>query len=226
MSTPPIPVLHQDEHLMIIHKPAALLTIPGRSPDKQDCVWSRLRSEHPGRDILLVHRLDRDTTGLMIFACSREAQGELSRQFQHRQVHKEYQARVHGHLTPATGRIDAPIRKDWTRNDPPVYIIDSERGKPAATRWDVAAHRPGETLVRLFPETGRSHQLRVHMLALGHPIIADPIYAPPHPDPALTLQLCAVELAFPHPVSGTPLRFRTNPPFFSQENTAASRPES
>jgi len=214
MKNPPIPVIYQDEHLMVINKPASLLTIPGRSPDKQDCVWSRLKAEHPEHDIYLVHRLDRDTTGLMIFALSREAQSELSRQFQRRHIHKEYHARVHGRIQEDTGIIDAPLRKDWTQNDPPVYIIDPERGKHALTRWEVAQRFETETLVRLFPETGRSHQLRVHMLSISHPILADPIYAPPHPDPALTLQLCAVSLAFQHPVTGLPLTFHIKPPFF------------
>lgn len=213
MNNAPLPVIHQDEHLLIINKPASLLTIPGRSPDKQDCVWSRLRTEHPGREILLVHRLDRDTTGLLIFALSREAQSELTRQFQRRDIQKEYRALVHGHPAEDTGRIDGPIRKDWTRNDPPVYIIDPERGKSAVTRWEVIERYAGLTLMRLYPETGRSHQLRVHMLAIGHPIVADPIYAPPCPDPALTLQLCAVALRFAHPVTGEPIDLRIPPPF-------------
>jgi tRNA pseudouridine32 synthase/23S rRNA pseudouridine746 synthase len=213
MNHAPIPVVHQDEHLLIIKKPASLLTIPGRSPDKQDCVWSRLRTEHPDREILLVHRLDRDTTGLLIFALSREAQAELTRQFQRRAIHKEYQAIVHGRPAQDTGRIDGPIRKDWTRNDPPVYIIDPERGKNAVTRWEVIERYADQTRMRLYPETGRSHQLRVHMLSIGHPIVADPIYAPPHPDPALTLQLCAVALRLQHPVTGEEVDLRINPPF-------------
>ena len=213
MSQAPTPVVHQDEHLLIINKPASLLTIPGRSPEKQDCVWSRLRTEHPDREILLVHRLDRDTTGLLIFALSREAQAELTRQFQRRAIHKEYQAIVHGRPAQDADRIDGPIRKDWTRNDPPVYIIDPERGKNAVTRWEVMERYADQTQMRLYPETGRSHQLRVHMLSIGHPIIADPIYAPPHPDPTLTLQLCAVALRLQHPVTGEAIDLRINPPF-------------
>lgn len=213
MNPGPIPVIHQDKHLLIIHKPAALLTIPGRSPDKQDCVWSRLRAEHPHLDIYLVHRLDRDTTGLLIFALSREAQSELTRQFQRRAIRKEYQAIVHGQPTQDCGTIDAPIRKDWTRNDPPVYIIDSGRGKTAVTRWEVMARYTDQSRLRLYPETGRSHQLRVHLLSIGHPIVADPIYAPPSPDPTLTLQLCAVGLRLQHPVTGESLNLRVDPPF-------------
>jgi len=203
------PPLYADDDLLIIAKPAPLLTIPGRAPDKADCLWSRLKTAHPEREIFLVHRLDRDTTGLMVFACTREAQRHLGRQFERRLVRKEYQAIVHGEVREANGVIDAPMKKDWTRNDPPVYVIDHERGKSAITRWRREWVHAGFSGVRLFPETGRSHQLRVHLLSIGHPIAGDPIYAPPGSPPGLRLH--AANLSFLHPASGEAMSFTTRP---------------
>lgn len=214
------PPLFADEHVMVVAKPAPLLTIPGRTPDKADCLWTRLQTAFPHREILLVHRLDRDTTGLMVFACGREAQRDLSRQFERRLVRKEYLAIVHGELTEAEGTIDAPLKKDWTRNDPPVYVIDAERGKNALTRWRREWVRDGISGVRLFPETGRSHQLRVHMLSIGHPIAGDPIYAPPESPPGLRLH--ATALAFRHPATGEDMSF-THPPDWPESSEFPNR---
>lgn len=208
---PSIPVLSRDTEVLVVNKPARLLTIPGRSPDKADCLWTRLKDQFPEEEVLLVHRLDRDTTGLMVFALSRGAQRNLNRQFEKREVEKEYLAVVHGHLREESGTIDAPLKKDWTRNDPPVYIVDAERGKSARTRWQRLWAENGYSAVRLFPETGRSHQLRVHMLTLGHPIAGDPIYAPPDSPPGMRLH--AARLAFRHPVTGEPLSFEQPPPW-------------
>lgn len=201
----PIPVVHADDDILVVDKPSGLLTIPGRSPDKADCLWTRLRDQFPGREVLLVHRLDRDTTGLIVFAFNRKAQTALHHSFERRQVHKEYFAVVHGQPDADAGTVDAPLRKDWTRNDPPVYIVDPERGKKAFTRWEVAWRRGDRAGMRLYPQTGRSHQLRVHMLHLGHPIVGDPIYAPPNPNEGL--QLRSTLLAFDHPANGQRVSF-------------------
>ena len=201
----PIPVLHRDAHILVVRKPGGLLTIPGRTPDKSDCLWTRLRNQLPGEDVRLVHRLDRDTAGLMLFALSKPAQAALGRQFERREVQKRYFATVTGQLNPPTGVIRAPLRKDWTRNDPPVYVVDPEKGKSAETHWETVSRTETETGVVLKPVTGRSHQLRVHMAHLGHPIVGDPIYGTP--DPARGLQLTAVFLAFTHPGTGEQVQF-------------------
>ena len=201
----PIPILHQDPHLLVVHKPGGLLTIPGRTPEKADALWTRLRTQFPDHDVRLVHRLDRDTAGLMVFALDKPTQAALGRQFERRQVQKRYFAIVSGQLTPPSGVITAPLRKDWTRNDPPVYIVDPDKGKSAETHWDTAWQSNTETALHLKPVTGRSHQLRVHMAHLGHPIVGDPIYGTP--DPQRGLQLTAVALAFTHPVSLKLLKF-------------------
>ncbi|MDA3872719.1 MAG: RluA family pseudouridine synthase [Kiritimatiellae bacterium] len=192
-----IPVVFDDGELLIVNKPSGMLTVPGRSPDLQDCLWARLRDQFPEREVFLVHRLDRDTSGLIVFACNREAQATMGRRFEYRRVHKEYQALVHGRLEPMEGVINAAIRKDWSRIDAPFYIVCNEKGKSAVTRYQVIEQTDESSRVRLFPETGRSHQLRVHMRHLGHPIMGDPIYAPVNsPGP---LKLCAVRIRFHHP---------------------------
>ncbi len=188
-----LPILFEDGNLLVVNKPSGLLSVPGRKPELQDCVWGRLQHQFPDEEILLVHRLDRDTSGLMIFAKNKETQGNLGRQFEARRVHKEYVALVHGELPEKEGVIDGPIRKDWTKNDPPVYFICPEKGKPAVTRYQVESVEGGFSRVRLFPETGRSHQLRVHMLSLGCPIVGDPIYSPGDGGPRLCLHAERIE---------------------------------
>ena len=206
-----IPVLYEDEHLLVVHKPSGLLTVPGRKPELQDCLWNRLKLQFPERNVLLVHRLDRDTSGLILFACTSEAQGNLGRQFENRRIHKEYVANVHGQLPAKEGVIDGPIRKDWTKNDPPVYFICPEKGKSAVTRYQVEPSDGVFTRVRLFPETGRSHQLRVHMLSLGCPIVGDPIYSPG--DGGERLCLHAERIEFYHAVKKEKLDFRVSATF-------------
>lgn len=192
-----IPVLFDDGELLIVNKPSGLLTVPGRTPDLQDCLWARLREQFPEREVFLVHRLDRDTSGLIVFACTREAQAKMGRRFEYRRVYKEYQALVHGRLEPQEGVVDAPIRKDWSRTDAPFYYVCNEKGKSAVTRYRVIEQNEEYSRTSLFPETGRSHQLRVHMRHLGHPIVGDPIYAPA--DSPGPLKLCAVRIQFRHP---------------------------
>ncbi len=205
----PLDVLHEDFELLVVNKPAGLLSVPGKSPDLADCLLSRVQEAFP--TALLVHRLDRDTSGVMVFAQTPHAQRHLSMQFEKRQVRKTYIARVAGRLEPETGRIEAPLIVDWERR--PRQKICHETGKPALTEWRVRRHAPDETRVHLFPMTGRSHQLRVHMLSLGHPILGDPLYATgaalDHP----RMMLHAEALRFTHPETGRGLRFRAKAPF-------------
>jgi len=205
-----IPIVFQDNDLIIINKPSGLLSVPGRTPDLQDCLWSRLRDQFPDRDVLLVHRLDRDTSGLMIFAHTQAAQAALGQAFEKRKVKKGYLAWVRGVMEKDEGIIEGLMRKDWSRVDKPVYIMDPERGKTSRTEFEVVERRADRTLVLLRPHTGRSHQLRVHMQKLGHPILGDPIYGPEGDRPPL--YLVAVQLEFDHPVEGHPLKFRIETP--------------
>lgn len=193
-----IPVLYVDEHLLVVNKPTHLLCVPGRGPDKQDCVLSRLLPDYP--DARVVHRLDMDTSGVMLFARTPEAQRELSRQFEARETGKQYVALVSGALPDAEGLVDAPMRKDMEQRLPPRHIIDWEQGKSARTRWQVLEAGNEWSRVRLFPETGRSHQLRVHMNYLGCPIVGDPIYGGGRQQ-APRLMLHAEQLEFKHPQS-------------------------
>jgi tRNA pseudouridine32 synthase/23S rRNA pseudouridine746 synthase len=183
---------------VVVNKPSGLLSVPGRTPDLQDCLWNRLKDQFPDREILLVHRLDRDTSGLIVFAHTHEAQVALGRAFEKRKVRKEYVAWVRGTLKEDSGKVEGLMRKDWTRFDMPVYLLNSERGKPSLTYFEVLERESDRTKVRLKPHTGRSHQLRVHMESLGHPIKGDPIYGPEGDGPPLCL--VAVRLKFCHPV--------------------------
>lgn len=198
---------------MLIHKPAGLLTVPGKTPDLQDCLINRLL-EHEART-LLIHRLDRDTSGLLVFALNKEAQKSISRQFQERETDKQYQALVAGRLN-GEGTIDIPVVYDPSR--PPLHQVDPNEKKPALTQWRAVEHFQlnGEHVTRviLTPITGRSHQLRVHMQYLGHPIIGDTLYAT-SAQQQLMPRLClhAQELSFYHPTTGQRLQFLCEVPF-------------
>lgn len=205
-----LPVLHVDDHVLVVNKPTNLLCVPGRGPDKQDCVINRLLQAYP--DALVVHRLDMDTSGVMLFARSAEAQRALSRQFEARETGKQYIALITGSLPGQAGVVDAPMRKDMEQRLPPRHIIDWEQGKSACTRWEVLETGGEWSRVRLFPETGRSHQLRVHMNYLGCPIVGDPIYGRGK-EQAPRLMLHAEQLGFVHPVTGAFLSFNTSVPF-------------
>lgn len=209
-----IDVVYADASLLVLNKPSGLLSVPGRGADKQDCLSSRVQLLYP--EALIVHRLDMATSGLILMARGIGMQRALSRLFEHREIHKRYLAVVDGRLTPAPtpdgwGLIDLPIVVDWPRR--PLRIIDSVLGKPSQTRWralafDAATHN--STRVELEPLTGRSHQLRVHLQALGHPILGDALYAPEAVQtkaPRLLLHACA--LGFVHPVSGEALRLES-----------------
>jgi tRNA pseudouridine32 synthase/23S rRNA pseudouridine746 synthase len=211
MSAPPpacTAFLHSDRHVLVVSKPEGLLSVPGRGPDKADCLIARLSERWP--DVALVHRLDRDTSGVMVFALTRAAQADLGRQFETRSVAKTYVARVHGHLVGA-GRVDLPLIVDWPNR--PRQRVDHDLGRPAQTDWQAIAHAPGETRVALAPITGRSHQLRVHMARIGHPILGDTLYADGSARAHPRLMLHALELAFDHPATGRRMQFRDECPF-------------
>lgn len=209
-------LLHADDALLVIDKPSGMLSVPGRGPDKQDCVSARVQARFS--DALVVHRLDMATSGLMVLARGTTAQRRLNRAFAQRQVHKRYEAIVQG--TPDTGlvegdwaTIDLPILLDWPHR--PRRIISAEAGKPSTTRWRVAGSAgPGCTRVELEPVTGRSHQLRVHMLALGHPILGDALYHQADSQAAAPrLLLHATRLSLDHPMTDVPMEFCSTPPF-------------
>ncbi|ETW13665.1 ribosomal large subunit pseudouridine synthase A [Roseivivax marinus] len=204
-----IPVLHADHEILAVDKPAGLLSVPGKGEHLADCLIERLRVPFP--EILLVHRLDRDTSGVMIFALTPHAQRHLGLQFEKRQAKKTYLARVAGQMPEKTGRVDLPLIVDWPNR--PLQKVDHETGKPAVTNWRLLRSDGAESRVRLMPETGRSHQLRVHMLALGHPILGDPFYAPETAHQYPRMMLHAEELRLRHPDGGAGVRFRARPPF-------------
>lgn len=205
----PLEVLHADHEVVVVDKPPGLLSVPGKGDDLSDCVLERTRRAFP--TALLVHRLDRDTSGAMVFALTVHAQRHLGLQFERRKVGKTYLARVWGRLEPKTGEIDLPLAVDWPNR--PRQKVCHETGRPASTRWKVRRHGDAETRVWLMPKTGRSHQLRVHMLALGHPILGDPLYAEGPAAEFPRLMLHSEELRFAHPDGGKGVRFRSPPPF-------------
>jgi len=211
--------IHEDEHLLVLEKPSGLLSVPGRGPDKQDCLSKRVQAIYP--EALIVHRLDQDTSGLLLMARGIEAQRRLSRLFETRQVKKRYVAVVAGHpaqtqtaQTPddeGWRTIDGPILLDWDRR--PIHIIHPD-GKASRSRWRVLQTGENATLVELEPVTGRTHQLRVHMQSIGHPMLGDSLYAPPDIK-ALSprLMLHAQELAFPHPFTEAEMAFKRPAPW-------------
>lgn len=206
----PLDVIHADHELLVVNKPAGLLSVPGRGPHLADCLLSRLEAAFPG--VLLVHRLDRDTSGVMVFALSPHAQRHLGLQFEHRRTKKTYVARVAGEMTEKSGTVDLPLAVDWPNR--PKQRVDHEAGRAAVTDWRALKAGNGETRVRLLPRTGRSHQLRVHMAALGHPILGDPFYAEgPARDYHPRLMLHSEELRLLHPDGGRGMAFRAKAPF-------------
>jgi tRNA pseudouridine32 synthase/23S rRNA pseudouridine746 synthase len=233
-------LVYRDESLLVANKPAGLLAVPGRGPDKQDCLSARLQSAFP--DALVVHRLDMSTSGLMVFARGIEMQRRLSQMFREREVEKRYVAVVRGRLD-AAGEVSLPIVADWPNR--PLQKIDAELGKPSLTRYRVLGHESAvraepveacstpdhspfdpstssgqaelranglaSSRVELEPITGRTHQLRLHMAAIGHPILGDALYGDAASAPRLLLHACS--LNFAHPASGEPLNFASPPPF-------------
>lgn len=201
-------VLHVDEALLVVDKPAGLLAVPGRGDGERHNLTVMLRAQFA--DVQVVHRLDQATSGLMLFARNAPAQRQLSMAFAARQVHKRYIAVVHGSVAGDAGTIDAPLMADWPNR--PRQMVDVQRGKPALTRWRVLHRQPRTTQLELEPVTGRSHQLRVHLMSIGHPIVGDTLYAegwPAHP----RLLLHATQLHLLHPSTAAPLRFASAVPF-------------
>lgn len=205
----PLVILHDDHEVVLVDKPTGLLSVPGKGPELQDCLINRLQAIFP--QALLVHRLDRDTSGVMIFALTPHAQRHLGLQFEKRQTKKTYVARVAGEITEKTGTVDLPLIVDWPNR--PKQKVDHETGKSAVTDWRVMRSTADETRVRLMPKTGRSHQLRVHMQAIGHPILGDPFYASGAAQAHPRLMLHSETLQFRHPDGGQGMRFTAKAPF-------------
>lgn len=208
---PWLSVLHQDDHIVVLDKPSGLLSVPGRRPEHKDSAFKRVSDTHPAARI--VHRLDMDTSGILVVALHADAERHLHRQFRERTVEKTYQARVWGHPADDEGTIDLPLLRLRVR--PPRSKVNHEQGKPSVTRYRVTArHDDGTASVDLFPETGRSHQLRVHLLSLGHPILGDRFYATGDAL-AASERLClhAATLTVCHPATEAPITFQAPTPF-------------
>ncbi|MCL2919487.1 RluA family pseudouridine synthase [Shewanella litorisediminis] len=215
-AVPWLDIRYIDRNLIIINKPSGLLSNPGMAAHTHDSAITRLCKLYP--EAILVHRLDCATSGIMVFARSKKAESNLKTQFQHRETEKRYLAEVAGLIEQDEGTINLPLGKD--RNNPPWQKVDKAEGRPAVTHYRVIERREGSTLVALEPETGRTHQLRVHMLAIGHPILGDDFYGRTQAfgtgkvagaRPRLCLH--AERLSFKHPWSGKPMTFISRAPF-------------
>lgn len=204
-----IEIVYSDEELVIVNKPSGLLSVPGRGPEKADCLISRLQTSFP--TIRIVHRLDCATSGLMVLALDADSHRELSRQFHDREVNKRYEALVYGYMENKSGEVNQPLMTDWPNR--PRQMI-SQEGKAAQTYFQCISRSEHESRVVLTPITGRSHQLRVHMLYTGHPILGDNLYAHQNALQARDrLCLHATELSVKHPMSKDLLEFRNDAPF-------------
>ena len=207
-----VQIVHVDAALIVVDKPTGLLSVPGRGAEKQDCVATRVRALHA--DALVVHRLDMATSGLMLLARGAALQRQLSLAFAQREIGKRYIAVVAGLLAADSGEIDLPLLTDWPNR--PLQRVDREHGKPSLTRYRVLSHdsAANTSRVELEPVTGRTHQLRVHLLAIGHPIVGDALYAPPIIlAGAGRLLLHATSIRLQHPATGSMLQFSSVPPF-------------
>lgn len=206
----PLDVVYEDDAILLLNKPYGLLSVQGKPLHHKDCLEFRVKDAYP--EATAVHRLDHSTSGLILFARTEALKSLISRQFQERTVKKVYRARVWGEVAEEEGVIDVPLRKNW--EDSPRQMVCYERGKRAVTRWKVLERGEGVTLLELYPETGRTHQLRLHTLHIGHPILGDELYAPdPAYDAAPRLLLHATELSFEHPETGETASFRSEPDF-------------
>jgi len=206
-----IPIIYQDAQILLVNKPSRLLSVPGRAEDNKDCLITRLQQNgYP--EARIVHRLDYETSGLLLLARDAQSHRELSRQFQARETEKTYQALCFGQLLKNSGSINLPLRYDPPNK--PRHIVCHQYGKAALTYFRVLERCDGFCRVELKPITGRSHQLRVHMLALGHPLLGDTLYAEGQAlSAAPRLCLHAQQLAFNQPLSGERLSFNCASPF-------------
>lgn len=207
---PYLRIVHRDEHFIVLNKGSGLLTVPGRLPEHKDCLQNRVSRALPSATI--VHRLDMATSGIIIMALNKPAHVAISQQFEKRKTQKKYIARVFGHIKEQQGSVDQPLICDWPNR--PKQKVDHENGKPSVTHYKVISYAENSTLVELTPITGRSHQLRVHMLSLGHPILGDRLYA--HDDAlamASRLNLHAQMLSIYHPVTNEVMTFEADCPF-------------
>jgi tRNA pseudouridine32 synthase/23S rRNA pseudouridine746 synthase len=205
----PLELIHEDHELLVVNKPAGLLSVPGKGDHLKDCLISRLQAAFP--EALLVHRLDMDTSGVIVFARTPAAQRHLGLQFEKRMMKKSYLALVWGQVDGKEGVIDLPLIVDWPNR--PLQKVCHETGRAAVTEWKVLRHDETSTRMRLFPQTGRSHQLRVHMRELGHPILGDPFYATGPARDFPRLMLHAETLRLRHPDGGRGMTFRAKNPF-------------
>ena len=201
---PYLDIVFKDEHFLVLNKPSGLLSVPGKGLAHQDSLQLRVARVYPTATI--VHRLDMATSGLLVMALNKAAHRHISKQFELRQTRKTYIAIVYGQVTKETGCVDLPLICDWPNR--PKQMVCQQSGKAAQTLWRVLARNSSHTRLELTPVTGRSHQLRVHMLSLGHPILGDRLYA--HPQAlkmAARLQLHAQSLSFTHPCCEQPVSF-------------------
>jgi tRNA pseudouridine32 synthase / 23S rRNA pseudouridine746 synthase len=207
---PWIDIVHEEADFVVVNKPSGLLSVPGKDPALADSLQRRAEARWPRAG--MIHRLDKDTSGVMVIALNKRAHGRIAIQFEKRTAHKSYVARLWGILEGDEGIVDLPIAVDWEQK--PRQRIDFERGREARTEWRVISREDGTTRVRLTPLTGRTHQLRLHMMTLGHPVLGDPFYATGAALAAADrLQLHAEELSFRHPATGEPAHFVVPAPF-------------
>ena len=205
-----IPILHSDGDILVVSKPAGLLSVPGKAAEHADCLESRIQAIYPQARV--VHRLDMATSGIMVMAMNANAHRHLGLQFERRHIKKIYVARVWGRVKDDDGEIDLPLRCDWPNR--PLQMVDHEQGKSAQTNWQVLEREENSTKLLLKPKTGRSHQLRVHMLAIGHVILGDEFYAAGE-----ALEICdrlmlhAQSLELFHPIGGAINVFNDRAPF-------------
>ena len=205
----PLNILYEDSYILAVDKPAGLLSVPGKTEELADCLLSRVQVAFP--DAFLVHRLDRDTSGVMVFGMTAHAQRHLSMQFEKRVVKKTYIARVFGKVSEKSGEIDLPLIVDWPNR--PLQKVCHQKGRSAFTKWMRLKVGDGESRLRLMPKTGRSHQLRVHCLSMAHPILGDPLYAPDTVYGYSRMMLHAEELRLNHPESSKGIKFLSKAPF-------------
>lgn len=208
--TPWLDIVFEDDDIVVFNKPSGLLSVPGKDPHLSDSLQTRALERFPGAGT--IHRLDKDTSGIIVMAKHKLAHGIIGKQFENRQTTKLYIARVWGRVVNDEGLVDLPLATDWENK--PRQRVDYERGRPAQSRWQVIAREDEMTRLALTPITGRTHQLRVHMKEIGHPIAGDQFYATGAAlNAAGRLQLHAAELGFRHPANGVPVTFTIPSPF-------------